>query len=235
MRADVILLIGDEPNILRTLRRNLTSRGYEVFLALDDQEVYDAIERTEVDLFVIILEFTTVKVDGLQVCAQIRKMQQAPIIVLSSIGSNHTKVQALDMGADDYLVMPFDMEEFLARVRSALRRWAAFKSKTAKDNKLILAGDLVIETEAREVLLRGKKVRLTPTEFDILVYLASNQGKVVTHRDILKAVWGLDHGGEREYLRVYVSQIRKKIEDDPLSPKYILTDPGIGYRFMGEA
>jgi len=234
MNVNVILLIGDQPNILRTLRRNLSGRGYDVYLALDDQETFEVTGQKQVDLFVLILDFTTINVDGLKICERIRALGQAPIIVLSSIGSENEKVKALDLGADDYLVMPFSMEEFLARVRSALRRWEAYKTYATQKTNLSLVGDLVIDTEAREIQKRGEKIHLTPTEYDILLCLFTNRGKVVTHREILKSVWGLDHSGEREYLRVYISQIRRKIEDDPLSPKYILTDPSIGYRFNSD-
>lgn len=232
MSSAKILLIGDEPNILRTLRRNLVGRGYEVFLALDDHETYEMASGTNIDLFVLNLDFTTVEVDGLAICGHLREMSQSPIIILSSIGSEKVKIQALDLGADDYLVQPFSMGEFLARVRSALRRWSVFKTGSENQNRLILAGDLLIDSEARQVMLRGEPVRLTPTEYEILLYLAQHTGKVVTHRELLKSVWGNEYGDEREYLRVFVSQLRHKIEADPLRPIYILTEPGVGYRFM---
>lgn len=234
MNPSKILLIGDEPNILRTLRRNLISRGYEVSIALDDQETYEISSQTKPDLFILNLDFTAVKVDGLEICARLRKMNPSPIIVLSSIGSENIKIQALDLGADDYLVMPFSMDEFLARVRSALRRWIAYKGETPNQERLILSGDLLINTDSRQVSVHGKPVRLTPTEYDILIYLAQRIGKVVTHRELLRAVWGSEYGDEREYLRVFISQLRRKIEDNPLSPTYILTEPGIGYRFASD-
>ncbi len=231
MNSLKILLIGDEPNILRTLRRNLVGRGYEVFLALDDQETYEMAANNDLDLHVLNLDFTTFQVDGLAICARLREISQAPIIVLSSIGSEAIKIWALDLGADDYLVMPFNMGEFLARVRSALRRWTSFKADTTNQNCLFLDGDLLIDSESRQVTLRGEPVRLTPTEYEILQYLAGRVGKVVTHRELLKAVWGSEYGDEREYLRVFISQLRHKIEQDPLRPMYIITEPGVGYRF----
>ena len=234
MSTPNILLIGDEPNILRTLRRNLVGRGYDVLIALDDQEAYESASRLNPDLYVIILDFMIVEADGLKICARLREMSQSPIIVLSAIGSEKTKIQALDLGADDYLVMPFSMEEFLARVRVALRRWVHYKSGTQADNQLILVGDLLIDTDARQVTLRGKPIHLTPTEYDILQYLAQRTGKVVGHRELLKAVWGDVYGDEREYLRVFISQLRRKIEDDPVRPNYILTEPGVGYRFNSD-
>lgn len=232
MSSAKILLIGDEPNILRTLRRNLVGRGYEVFLALDDQETYEMASGATIDLFILNLDFTTVEVDGLAICARLREISQSPIIILSSIGSEKVKIQALDLGADDYLVLPFSMGEFLARVRSALRRWAVFKIGAVSQDRLILAGELLIDSEARQVMLHGEPVRLTPTEYEILLYLAQHTGKVVTHRELLKSVWGNEYGDEREYLRVFISQLRHKIEADPLRPIYILTEPGVGYRFM---
>jgi two-component system KDP operon response regulator KdpE len=229
-----ILLIGDEPNILRTLRRNLVSRGYEVSIALDDQESYEIASQANPDLYVLNLDFTVIEVNGLEICARLRNMSQSPIIVLSSVGEENIKIQALDQGADDYLVLPFSMDEFLARVRSALRRWMAFKGETANQDRRILNGDLLIDTDSRQVLVRGKPVRLTPTEYEILLYLAQRTGKVVTHRELLRAVWGSEYGDEREYLRVFISQLRHKIEDNPLRPVYILTEPGIGYRFASD-
>lgn len=226
-----ILLIGDEPNILRILRRNLISRGYEVLIALDDQEAEYVISKTNISLFVLNLDFETIQVDGLEIVQMIRKNSQAPIIVLSAVGSENLKIRALDMGADDYLVMPFGMEEFLARVRSGLRRWSTQTNGNVSQSKVIISGNLLIDVEAREVKVKGESVHLTPTEFDLLCYLAKNSGKVIHHRELLKEIWGNEYGDEREYLRVFISQVRKKIEIDQIRPTYILTVPGIGYRF----
>ncbi len=226
-----ILLIGDEPNILRTLRRNLISRGYNVDIALDDVEAAQLTEQDNPDLFIIILDFTLVSVDGLKICADMRKKSHSPIIVLSGIGSESVKIQALDLGADDYLDMPFSMEEFLARVRVALRRWIAYGNNEPKAESLIMEKDLLIDVDAMKVTISGNPIHLTPTEFKLLLYLAENIGRVVPHRELLKAVWGDVYGDEREYLRVFVSQLRQKIEDDPVRPEYIMTVPGVGYRF----
>ena len=230
MDSAKILLIGDEPNILRTLKRNLLSRGYEVLLALDDQEAFEIARQQPLDLFILNLDFTTVTVDGLAVCRGLRQLSQSPVIVLSAIGTDSTKVQALDLGADDYVVLPFSMDEFLARVRSALRRWLASKVELATPS-LLLHHDLRINLDARQVTVCGRAVHLTPREYDILVHLARNAGKVITHRELLQAVWGDQYGDEREYLRVFVSQLRHKIEADPLRPAYIVTEAGVGYRF----
>lgn len=234
MTSPNILLIGDEPNILRTLRRNLVGRGYDVNIALDDHEAYETTLNSKPDLFVLNLDFMIVNADGLKICERLREMSQSPIIVLSAIGSENTKIKALDLGADDYLVLPFNMEEFLARVRVALRRWMSYKTGPLDMNHLILVGDLLINTDSRQVALRGKPIHLTPTEYDILHYLAQRIGKVVGHRELLKAVWGEVYGDEREYLRVFISQLRRKIEDDPVRPLYLLTEPGVGYRFSSD-
>ena len=229
-----ILLIGDEPNILRTLRRNLIGRGYDVAIALDDEEAYDIAAKISPELFVLNLDFTLVNVDGLEICARLRKMSASPMIVLSSMGSDNIKIQALDQGADDYLVMPFSMDEFLARVRSSLRRWMDFKTSDTKSDRYLLIRDLLIDTDSRQVMIRKEPVRLTPTEYDLLIYLAQRLDKVISHRELLHAVWGNEYGDEREYLRVFVSQLRHKIEKDPLKPIYLLTEPSIGYRLASE-
>jgi len=226
-----ILLIGDEPNILRTLRRNLVSRGYEVLIALDDQEAAHILSNNDISLFVLNLHFETIEVDGLVILQEIREQNQAPIIVLSPIGTENLKIKAFDLGADDYLVLPFGMGEFLARTRSAIRRWSAQQAGLTDGNKVIVSGDLMIDIEARQVQVRGELIHLTPTEYDLLNYLAKNKGKVITHRELLQEIWGPEYGDEREYLRVFISQVRKKIEQDPVRPKFILTEPGVGYRF----
>lgn len=231
MENPKILLIGDEPNILRTLRRNLISRGYNVNIALDDIEAAQLANQNNPDLFIIILDFTLVSVDGLKICADLRERSLSPIIVLSGIGSESIKIKALDIGADDYLDMPFSMEEFLARVRVALRRWFAYSNNEPKNEVLIFEKDLLIDVDAMKVTMQGEPIHLTPTEFKLLHYLADNMGRVIPHRELLKAVWGEVYGDEREYLRVFVSQLRQKIEDDSVRPEYILTVPGVGYRF----
>lgn len=231
MRTIKILLIGDEPNILRTLRRNLVSRGYEVLIALDDQEAVHIFSNNDISLFVLNLNFETIEIDGLAIVREIREHHQAPIIVLSPIGTENLKIEAFDLGADDYLVLPFGMGEFLARTRSTLRRWSAQQAGSTDENKVIVSGELMIDIEARQVQVYGEQIHLTPTEYNLLKYLAKNKGKVITHRELLQQVWGPEYGDEREYLRVFISQVRKKIEADPVRPIYILTEPGVGYRF----
>lgn len=234
MNGTKILLVGDEPNILRPIRRNLMHRGYDVSLALDPEEVDFFLAKEEVDLFVIKLDFQTLDIDGLEIVKMIRRKSKVPIIVLSTVGSENRKIQALDMGADDYLVIPFGMGEFLARVRASLRRWASMQGNMGeKQNKRIFVSeDLFIDLATHKVRMKGEEVHLTPTEFDLLSYMARNQGRVITHSELLKEVWGLEYCDERAYLRVFISQLRQKIEEDPSRPRYILTEPRIGYRFI---
>lgn len=229
-----ILLIGDDPNILRVLRRNLFGRGYDVFLALDDEETYSMISRYVIDLNIIMIDFVSSDVDGLAICGKLAGMTEAPMMVMSSDVSEKKKIVAFDIGADDYLVMPFNMDEFLARVRTMLRRWEKYKTGVARNERVILAGELMINTESRQVQVRGGIVKLTPTEYEILLYFANRRGKVVPHRELLRAIWGAEYGDEKEYIRVYISQLRRKLEIDPYQPVYIITEPGVGYRFIGE-
>ncbi|MFC1959312.1 winged helix-turn-helix domain-containing protein [Chloroflexota bacterium] len=231
MMTNNILLISDELNLLRTLRRNLLSRGYEVVVAWDEKDISYFINEPDTSLFIINLDFETLAINGLDIVRKIRENSDAPIIVLSTVGSENLKIQAMDLGADDYLVMPFGMGEFLARVRVALRRWFSLSSAVSTENKIIVSGKLFINVDARQVIINGETIHLTPLEYDLLYYLAKNQGRVIVHRELLREIWGPEYGDEREYLRVFVSQIRKKVEDDPARPAYILTEPRIGYRF----
>lgn len=228
-----ILLVGDEPNILRPIRQNLIHRGYDVSLALDQEEVSYFLTKGDVDLFIIKLDFITLEIDGLEIVEMIREKSRVPIIVLSTVGSENRKIQALDIGADDYLVMPFGMGEFLARVRATLRRWSSMMGENKeKHHRIIVSEDLYIDLNTHEVRLQGDKVHLTPTEFELLSYMATNRGRVLSHSELLKEVWGLEYCDERAYLRVFISQLRQKIETDPSRPEYILTEPRIGYRFV---
>lgn len=233
MENTTILLIGDEPNILRPIRRNLIHRGYDVSLALDQEEVSYFLGKGTVDLFIIKLDFGTLDIDGLEIVKMIREDNDIPIIVLSTIGSESRKIKALDFGADDYLVMNFGMGEFLARVRATLRRWSKIKNETREPNQNnIASGKLYIDFDMHEVRIKGEKVHLTPTEFELLEYMALNRGRILTHAELLKKVWGLEYCDERAYLRVFISQLRQKIEEDPSRPEFILTEPRIGYRFI---
>jgi len=221
----VILVVDDEPQILRVMRASLPARGYEVRTAPGGDEALDEIRKEAPDL--IVLDLVMPKMSGLDVCRRVREFSQVPIIVLSAKGSESDKIAALDLGADDYVTKPFSLDELLARVRAVLRR-----SPAAEANEAVLkVGDLTIDVDERRVTVAGAEVKLTPKEFDVLKYLVRNAGKVVTHRALLQAVWGSESSEQTEYLRVFINQLRRKIEPDPQRPRYILTEPWVGYRF----
>lgn len=224
-KKPVILVVDDEPQILRVMRASLPSRGYEVITARSGQEALDQIQKEMPDL--IILDLVMQEMSGLEVCRQVREFASVPILVLSAKGSEHDKVTALDLGADDYVTKPFSMDELLARVRAVLRRIPA-----VEDSSVLTADELTIELDTRQVIVAGQEVKLTPKEFEVLKYLVQNAGKVVTHRTLLRAVWGWSSSEQTEYLRVFVNQLRRKIEPDPQNPRYILTEPWVGYRFI---
>jgi two-component system KDP operon response regulator KdpE len=223
--AQRILVVDDETQIARVLRRGLSARGYEVQTASDGEEALDAFSQWPADL--VITDLSMPQMGGLELCRRLRKLSQVPIIVLSVKGEERTKVEALDAGADDYVTKPFGIDELLARVRAALRRAPAI-TREVQEIKL---GDFDADLEARSIIVRGEEVHLTPKEYELLVYLIRHAGKVLTHRVLLGAIWGGDYTEQNEYLRVFVAQLRKKIEPDPAKPRYILTEPWIGYRF----
>jgi two-component system, OmpR family, KDP operon response regulator KdpE len=223
--AGRILVVDDEPTILATMAPLLRARGYEVLTAMTGNAALEAVERDSPDL--VVLDLGLPDLDGVVVCSRIRESRSTPIVVLSARGAEHDKVRALDAGADDYVTKPFGTEELLARIRVALRR---IESPTSSEP--IVRGQLVIDRERFRVLTDGKEVRLTPKEFELLAYLAQRPGRVLTHRAILKAIWGPHAVDQPEHLRVLVASLRKKIEPNPSSPQYILTEPWIGYRFM---
>ena len=220
-----ILIVDDEPNILATVAPLLRGNGYEVLSAMTGRAGLDAVDRDKPDL--IVLDLGLPDLDGVEVCRQVRHTSSAPIIVLSARGAEGDKVAALDAGADDYVTKPFGAEELLARIRAALRR----SDSTFVTAGPIFRGGLTIDRERFRVLRDGEEVRLTPKEFELLTYLAQHPGRVLTHRAILKAIWGPHATDQPEHLRVLVGSLRKKIELDPSSPKYILTEPWVGYRF----
>jgi two-component system, OmpR family, KDP operon response regulator KdpE len=220
-----ILVVDDEAQITRVLRTSLSTHGYDIRVANDGETALEIVKDWTPDL--VITDLAMPNMDGLELCRRLRTKTQAPIIVLSVRGEERTKVKALDAGADDYVTKPFGMEELLARVRANLRRNRAEESESAP----IEAGDFRIDPGARSVFVKGRAVHLTPKEFDLLVYLARHPGKVITHRALLGAVWGGESTEQVEYLRVFVGQLRRKLEPSPNSPRYIVTDPWIGYRF----
>jgi two-component system, OmpR family, KDP operon response regulator KdpE len=223
-----ILVVDDEPQLTRVLRTGLKSRGYDVRAAADGLAGFEAFNDWHPDL--VITDLAMPNVDGLELCRRLRAVSQVPIIVLSAKGEEKTKVEALDLGADDFVTKPFGIDELLARVRASLRRAHAPPLNEATPT-ILESGDFHVDLESREITVRGKQIHLTPKEFDLLVYFIKHAGKVLTHRTLLAALWGGNYVEQNEYLRVFVGNLRKKIEPDAASPRYILTEPWIGYRF----
>jgi len=221
-----ILVVDDEQQITRVLKTTLMSQGYGARAASDGYEALQMMKSWPPDL--LITDLRMPKMDGLELCRQVRATSQIPIIVLSVRGEERTKVEALDAGADDYVTKPFSTKELLARVRAALRRSAV---KEEPPVQTIDAGDFHIDLETRSVRVKDRSVHLTPKEFDLLVYMAQRAGKVLTHRALLSAIWGDNSVEQPEYLRVFVGHLRKKIEAEEGPPKYIQTEPWVGYRF----
>ncbi len=221
-----ILAVDDETQITRVLRTALSAQGYDVRVANDGEMALEIMKDWSPHL--VITDLAMPNLDGIGLCRRLRQSSSVPIVVLSVRGQDRAKVEALDAGADDYVTKPFSMNELLARLRAHLRRVG---SEEQEQEKAIVVGDLRIDLESRLVKIAGREVHLTPKEFDLLVYLAQHRGKVVTHRALLAAVWGSANTEQPEYLRVFVGQLRKKIETDPSNPRYILTEPWIGYRF----
>jgi two-component system, OmpR family, KDP operon response regulator KdpE len=220
-----ILVVDDEPQIRRVIRSTLSTHGYVITEATNGEDAIESARKNKPDL--VLLDVNMPGMGGIEACREIRRGSDAPIIMLTVRNVERDKVAALDAGADDYVVKPFGIEELLARIRSALRRYSPDEKVPPFASK-----DMAIDFESREVTVRGKDVHLTPKEYDVLKHLVANQGKPLTHRRLLQSVWGPDYGEETENLRVVINQLRKKIEADPAKPKYILTEPWIGYRFQ---
>jgi len=223
-----ILVVDDEPQLTRVLRRSLTTKGYDVRVAGDGEFALQTFRDWPPAL--VITDLAMPNMSGLELCRRLRKVSDVPIIVLSVRGEEPAKVEALDAGADDYVTKPFGMDELLARVRATLRRQPTGAARA----QTVEAGDFRFDLETHTITQAGNELRLTPKEFDLMVYFIRNAGKVLTHRALLGAVWGGDYTGQTEYLRVFIGQLRKKIEPDPSTPRYLLTDPWIGYRFNPE-
>jgi two-component system, OmpR family, KDP operon response regulator KdpE len=224
-----ILVIDDEPQILRALRTILSEKGFIVSTAARGEEGLTQAAAHVPDL--IILDLGLPDMDGIEVCRRLREWTECPIIILSVRDTEREKVAALDKGADDYLTKPFGIEELLARVRVALRRSA--RAQGGQTN-IVKAGPLQIDLAWHTVLRGGEELKLTATEYNLLAYLASNRGRVLTHQSILEHVWGPADVDHTEYLRVYMRQLRKKLEVDPEHPQIIVTEPGVGYRFLAD-
>jgi two-component system KDP operon response regulator KdpE len=223
-----ILVVDDEPQLTRVLRTGLKSRGYDVRVAGDGLAGFEAFNDWHPNL--IITDLAMPNVDGLELCRRVRTISQVPIIVLSARGEERTKIEALDLGADDFVTKPFGIDELLARVRASLRR-ASTNVGPDEAKTLLAEGDFRIDLESRKVIVRGSEVHLTPKEFDMLSYFMKNAEKVLTHRNLLAALWGGNYVEQNEYLRVFVGNLRKKLETDAAGKRYILTEPWVGYRF----
>jgi two-component system, OmpR family, KDP operon response regulator KdpE len=223
MSAEPVLVVDDSPQIRRALRTILISQGFVVLDARTGEEALDLIRKERVEI--VLMDVNLPGMSGLETCREIRRSSDVPIIMLTVRNSERDKVQAFDAGADDYIVKPFGAEELTARMRATLRR------SGSEGSPAFISPNLQIDFERRTVSANGKRCRLTPKEFELLRQLVANQGKTLTHRWLLQTVWGPDYGEETESLRVLVNQLRKKIEPDPRKPRYILTEPWVGYRF----
>jgi two-component system, OmpR family, KDP operon response regulator KdpE len=219
-----VLVVDDEPQITRVLRTVLTGQGYQVRTAGEGESALSDFTEWRPEL--VITDLFMPHMDGVELCRRIRAISTVPIIVLSVKGEERTKVEALDSGADDYVTKPFGIDELLARVRAALRRGSG-----ESDLASFEVGDFRIDLEGRRVHIGGSEIRLTPKEFDLFVYMARHPNRVITHRTLLEAVWGEASQEQPEYLRVFMGQLRKKLEPDSSNPRYLVTEPWVGYRF----
>ena len=224
-----VLVIDDEPQIRRALRIGLERNGYQVALASEGEQGLDM--AASQPFSVVVLDLAMPGLDGLEVCRQLRAWSRVPIIVLSVREGEKDKIDALDMGADDYLTKPFSLEELLARMRAVLRR---ARVEGELEPAVFDAGDLVIDFARRRVLLQGQEVRLTPTEYELLKFLAQHPDRVLTHRHLLSTIWGPDHVDDVHTLRVHIANLRDKIEPSPARPRFLHTEPRIGYRFRAQ-
>jgi two-component system KDP operon response regulator KdpE len=221
-----VLVVDDEPQITRVLRTVLSSQGYQVRTAAEGESALINFKEWSPEL--VITDLYMPHMDGIELCRRIREVSSVPIIVLSVKGEERSKVEALDCGADDYVTKPFGTDELMARVRAALRRRG---SAAAHEPGSFEAGDFRVDMDARRVHIEGREVRLTPKEFELFVYMARHPSRVLTHAALLEAVWGEASQEQPEYLRVFVGQLRKKLEPDPSNPRYLVTEPWVGYRF----
>ena len=222
-----VLVVDDAKSLREFVRRNLDVRGYRVIIAVNGADALEKFQTHSIDL--VILDLIMPQMDGLEVIQRLRMVSNVPIIVLSALGEESTKIQALNRGADDYLTKPFGVGELLARVQAVLRRSQHAPQK--QEAPVLTRGPIMLDRERHEVTVDGRPINLTPTEFSLLEYLMRNAGKVLPHRVILQHVWGPEYGQEAEYLRVYIGRLRQKIEPDPNNPRYLRTERGVGYSF----
>jgi two-component system KDP operon response regulator KdpE len=220
-----ILVVDDEPQITRVLRTALTAQGYDIRVANDGEMALEIMKDWAPNL--IITDLSMPHFDGIQLCRRVRAVSQVPIVVLSVRDQERQKIEALDAGADDYITKPFSMNELLARVRANLRR----TPKAAEASEIVDVGDFHIDLATRTVVVAGRELKLTPKEFDLLLYLSQHPHRVIPHRTLLAAIWGANSTEQPEYLRVFIGQLRKKVEPDPAEPRYLLTERWVGYRF----
>jgi two-component system, OmpR family, KDP operon response regulator KdpE len=225
----IVLVVDDEKSLREFVSKNLEVRGYKVLTASNGLEAMAIFNTERVDL--VILDIMMPHLDGLETARRIRQTSIVPIIVLTALGEESDKVRAFDYGADDYLTKPFGVGELMGRIKAVLRR-ARWSEPTTLEERIV-RGEICVDLARHEVTVRDDILDLTPTEFNLLVYLMKNTGKVLPHRAILQHVWGPEYGEEPEYLRVYIGRLRQKIEIDPLHPRYLYTERGIGYRFDG--
>jgi len=227
MIEPAVLVVDDERTIRDFVQKNLEVRGFRVVVATHGVDALEVFNSQNIDL--VILDIMMPRMDGLETTRRIRRISTVPIIILTALGEETDKVRAFDLGADDYLTKPFGVAELLARVKAVLRRSRWFEATVRPGN--IKHGEITVDLERHEVLVSNTNVDLTPTEFNLLVYLMENSGKVLSHRMILQNVWGPEYGEEHEYLRVYIGHLRQKVEENPSKPEYIITKRGIGYSF----
>ena len=229
MNDPVVLVVDDEKSLRDFVRRNLEARHYKVLTAANGLEAMSIFNNEKVDL--VILDLMMPHLDGLETTRRIREVSKTPIIILTALGEESDKVQAFDMGADDYLTKPFGVGELMGRIKAVLRR-ARWLEPSSNEEQLV-RGDIRVDMDRHLVTVKDSPVELTPTEFNLLVYLLKHAGRVLSHRVILQNVWGMEYGNEAEYLRVYISRLRQKIEVDALNPRHLFTEHGMGYRFEG--
>ncbi|AFM39953.1 response regulator with CheY-like receiver domain and winged-helix DNA-binding domain [Desulfosporosinus acidiphilus SJ4] len=220
-----ILVIDDEPQIQRLLKVSLSVHGYEVSEAIDANEGLSKIKQMKPDL--IVLDLGLPDLDGIDVLTKVRETSKVPVVVLTAREHENDKILAFDLGADDYVTKPFGMGELLARIRNALRH-----SSDVNDEEILKFGNITIDQENREVRVNDNQIKLTPTEYQLITMLAQNKGKIVTHHQLLSKIWGVDKDANSHYLRIYIGQLRKKLEQDPSEPIHIINEPGVGYKIV---